>query len=183
MATIRIALLRGLNVGGKNRLPMRALAATFEEAGCTRVRTYIQSGNVVFEAPAAVADGLATRVRVSIRERFAIDSPVILRSARELERIGQRHPFERPGTEEKALAVAFLDTRPSNRAVAALEPDRSPGDSFAVRGSEIYLHLANGAARTRLTNAWFDARLGTVSTVRNWRTVRKLAEMTREEIR
>lgn len=76
------------------------------------------------------------------------------------------------------LHVAFLAQVPDPARVAALDPDRSPPDRFLVRGAEVYLHLAGGVAGTRLTNAWFDARLATTSTVRNWKTVRDLVALT-----
>ena len=108
---VTVALLRGINVGGKNKLPMTALAEIFSEAGCSEVRTYVQSGNVVF------------RSRHSIARRVPLP------------------------------------------------------DEFRVEGSEIYLRCPNGVARTRLTNAYFDTKLATVSTARSWNTVLMLAKL------
>jgi uncharacterized protein (DUF1697 family) len=84
------------------------------------------------------------------------------------------NPFLAAGAADETLHVLFLADPPSPRRVADLDPDRSPPDAFVVLGQEVYLRLPHGAARTKLTNAYFDARLATTSTGRNWRTVTKL---------
>jgi len=172
--------MRGINVGGKNKLPMRDLASAFEQAGARDVRTYIQSGNVVFAATLAQAKSIPLEVQRIVEREFDIRSPVVTRSAVEFGAVLDNHPFEGKPVDDRSLAVAFLETKPSKAQAAALDPDRSPGDSFRLIGREIYLSLPNGAARTKLTNAYFDRTLATVSTVRNWRTVNKLADMLAE---
>jgi uncharacterized protein (DUF1697 family) len=174
-----VALLRGINVGGKNKLPMQDLSAMFTAAGCSAVRTYIQSGNVVFEAQRAVADALPGEIGRGIHERFGYRIPVILRSAGELGAIVAANPFLVKGAEPDALHVAFLSSEPAADRVAALDPNRSPPDELVVRGREIYLSCPNGYGQTRITNAYLDAKLATTATVRNWRTVEKLAELSR----
>lgn len=173
-----LALLRGINVGGKNKLSMSALSEMFAEAGCAEVRTYIQSGNVVFTATPALAQRLPDLISKRIADRFGLRVPVVLRSADELRQVAAGNPFLQSGADAESLHVAFLTDRPDDRRIAVLDPKRSPGDSFEVRGGEIYLHLPNGVAGTKLTNAYFDSKLATTSTVRNWRTVLKLVEMT-----
>jgi uncharacterized protein (DUF1697 family) len=153
---------------------MASLAAAVEAAGATDVSTYIQSGNVLFRAPQGRAERLAADVRQALARRHGLDVPLVLRSAEELAEAVRANPFLARGTGPAQLHLAFLADRPRAAAVAALDPDRSPPDAFALRGREVYLHLPNGAARTRLTNAWLDASLGTVSTIRNWRTVERL---------
>jgi uncharacterized protein (DUF1697 family) len=174
MAGSQLALLRGINVGGKNKLPMRDLAGMFEEAGCEKVRTFIQSGNVVFSATASVSKDLAGIVTSRIEERFGYKAPLILRTAQQLRSVIAGNPFSQA---EDILHVMFLADRPDQTKIAALDPDRSAPDRFIVNGQEIYLHLPNGVGKSKLTNAWFDSKLGTVSTARNWRTVTKLLEM------
>lgn len=170
-----VALLRGINVGGKAVLPMKALAAIFAEAGASGVLTYIQSGNVVFEAEDST-DAAATvaRVTAEVARVFGYPGRIVLRSAEEWRAAFRGNPFDGPAA---ALHVYFLADKPDAAAVKSLDPDRSPGDTFVVKGREIYLHLPNGMARTKLTNAYFDTRLKTTSTARNWNTVGKLAEM------
>jgi uncharacterized protein (DUF1697 family) len=173
-SAVHLALMRGINVGGKNMLPMRDLAGMFEDAGCANVRTFIQSGNVIFTATASVSKGLAGVAASKIEERFGYNVPVVLRTAQQLRDVVSNNPF--PGAEE-ILHVMFLADRPSPAKIAALDPNRSAPDSFIVRGQEVYLQLPNRVAASKLTNAWFDSQLGTVSTLRNWRTVTKLLEM------
>lgn len=172
-----VALLRGINVGGKNRLPMTELAAIFERLGAAHVRTYIQSGNVLFEASARTAAGLPSAVAAAIEERYGYRVPVVLRSASELARALEANPFLQRGVAPEALHVAFLAAEPTTGQLAALDPARSAPDAFEVHGREIYLHLPNGGARSKLTNDYFDRTLGTVSTIRNWRTVDALAAL------
>lgn len=174
---VNIALLRGINVGGKNRLPMKELAALFVEAGCEDVRTYIQSGNVVFRTGSVVGEEIASIISASILERYGYQVPVITRTAGEFQEIMEANPFVEAGAEADKLHVMFLAELPDGASVESLDPERSPGDEFAVLGREIYLHFPNGVARSKLTNSYFDSRLSTTSTTRNWRTVRKLLEL------
>jgi uncharacterized protein (DUF1697 family) len=174
-----VALLRAINVGGKNMLPMKALAEMFVKAGCRDVVTYIQSGNVVFNAPAAVMKKLPETISQKIADDFGYQVPVVVRSHEELIAAIHGNPFLQTGVAENMLFVAFLGDAPSADLVANLDPQRSPPDRFAVVGKDIYLHLLNHAAKTKLTNAWLDSKLRTVSTVRNWATVLKLHEMTK----
>ncbi len=167
-----IALLRGINVGAKARLPMRDLVAIFQGAGAENVRTYIQSGNVLFTSPAP--EPLVAAVTAEIAARFGYPGRIVLRSAAEFHQAWAVNPFAQPGSPEAALHVYFLADQPAKAAIAQLDPARSPGDSFAVVGREVYLNLPNGMASTRLTNAYFDSQLKTVSTARNWKTVRAL---------
>jgi uncharacterized protein (DUF1697 family) len=176
---IHLALLRGINVGGKNVLPMKNLAGMFADAGCTGVRTYIQSGNVIIDAPAG-APGIAEAIQASIEKRFGYRIPVILRTSEQLRKTIRNNPFLKPGVDPKALHVYFMAHAPNARAISALDPARSAPDAFQVRGQEIYLHLPNGMARTKLTNAYFDSKLSTICTARNWATVLKLSEMMEE---
>ena len=173
-----VALLRGINVGGKNRLPMKELVAMFGAAGCSEVRSYIQSGNVVFHASADVVARLSEVIAERIEARFGFAAPIVLRSGDELAAIARANPFLQPEADFSILAVMFLADEPAAGAAAALDPNRSPPDELVVRGREIYLRCPNGFARTKLTNAWFDSKLRTISTSRNWRTVLQLLQMT-----
>ena len=173
-----LALLRGVRVGGKAKLPMKELAVIFAEAGATEVRTYIQSGNVVFGAAgASEAREIGARVTVEIARVYGYPGRIVLRSAEEMRSVLKNNPFAKAGADAEMLHVYFLADVPDAAAVKGLEAERSPGDSFAVRGREVYLHLPGGMARTKLTNAYFDGRLKMVSTARNWRTVGVLAGM------
>lgn len=180
MSTTYVALLRGINVGGNKKVPMAELSDVFRAAGCASVRTYIQSGNIVFEAPPARGRSLRSTLAGRIQDRFGFEVPVVLRTAGELEEVTRENPFVRDRTfDEDKLHVAFLADLPSAGRVARLDPVRSAPDAFRVVKSEIYLHLPNGVARSKLTNSYFDGLLETTSTIRNWRTVLKLLDLTR----
>jgi uncharacterized protein (DUF1697 family) len=172
-----VALLRGINVGGKNLLPMKDLAAMFVAAECADVVTYIQSGNVVFRAEGKVVAGLGAEIANQIETRFGLRVPVVLRTAAEINAVIRGNPFLKAGVSEETLHVCFLADQPGKDLVAGLDAGRSAPDVFAVVGREIYMQLVNGVSGTKLTNAYFDSKLKTVSTIRNWRTVLKLAEM------
>ena len=179
-SAIHVALLRGVNVGGKNRLPMAELSAMFERAGCTDVRTYIQSGNVVFGASERVAAQVGAQVSAALAKQLGLRVPLVLRSAEELRAVAANNPFLRELHEReelKRLHVAFLKRVPTASARAALDPERSPPDRFFARGRELYLCCPNVMARTKLTNDYLDRTLGSVSTVRNWNTVLALCEL------
>ena len=172
-----IALLRGINVGGNNKLAMGDLAEIFRDAGCSSVTTYIQSGNVIFEADAKLADRVPKLVAATIADRFGYRVPVILRSSDEFQTTASLNPLLRAGTDPKALHVVFLADTPEQSRVQTLDPNRSPPDEFAVVGREICLRCPNGLARTKLTNAYFDSKLNTTATIRNWNTILKLTEL------
>ncbi|ADW70511.1 DUF1697 domain-containing protein [Granulicella tundricola] len=173
-----LALLRGINVGGKAKLPMKELAAIFTACGATAVRTYIQSGNVVFEAkPHEAAEACVAKVTEEIAKQYGYPGRIVLRSTEELRETFTHNPFLKAGAVESTLHVYFLNDLPAAGAVKALDPLRSEPDAFAVHKRAVYLHLPNGMARTKLTNAYFDSKLKTVSTARNWNTIGKLLEM------
>lgn len=174
------ALLRAVNLGRKNRLPMADLTRIFIDAGCRDVQTYIQSGNVVFTAPAKLLRKLPETIADAIESEFGFRAPVIIRSHEELAAVLKTNPFLKSSEAEKSLHVVFLSTAPRNEAILKLDAKRCAPDRFHVIGKDMYLHMPNGLGRSKLTNTWIDSRLETISTVRNWNTVLTLHEMTRD---
>ena len=172
-----IALLRGINVGGKHIVPMKEVAAIFADAKCSDVRTYIQSGNVVFTGSRDAAKSLPALLGKKIEERFGFAVPVIIRNRDELAQVVCESPFIKQGLPEHTLHVYFLADLPSTAAVKSLDANRSAPDEFRVAGRHIYLHVPNGMGRTKLTSTYFDSKLSTICTARNWATVNKLLEM------
>jgi uncharacterized protein (DUF1697 family) len=172
-----VALLRGINVGGKNRVPMADLVALVEAAGGRDVVTYIQSGNAVFHAPAEMAARMPLLLEKALAARLGLTVPVVVRSAAALRTIAAGNPFLSEGAAPALLHVSFLAAEPDAAQVASLDPERSPPDRVVVRGSEAYLHLPSGVGKTRYTSAYLDVRLGTVGTLRNWRTVLALVDL------
>jgi uncharacterized protein (DUF1697 family) len=173
-----IALLRGINVGGKAMIPMPELKSLFASMGLEDVSTYIQSGNVVFSSPTDDAQALALAIEERIAEAFGLGTTVLLRTPAELAEIASSNPYLRREADLSKLHVVFLNAPPEADAVAELDPARSPPDEFAVQGREIYLHLPNGAGRSKLTIDYFEKRLGVRATARNWKTLTKLLELT-----
>jgi uncharacterized protein (DUF1697 family) len=172
------AFLRGINVGGKNSIPMAELKPALSALGFEDVVTYIQSGNVVFRSPSRAAGDVAEDVERQIAEVFGVDVAVLLRTPAQLRKIAADNPFLGKGADLSKLHVVFLDARPGKDAIAKLDPDRSPPDAFSVRGREIYLRLPKGAGRSKLTIDWFERALSVRATARNWKTLGKLIELT-----
>jgi uncharacterized protein (DUF1697 family) len=178
-ARTHVALLRAINVGGHNALSMKDLAALCEAAGCRDVVTYIQSGNVAFGATAALAKRLPVALPDAILARAGLRVPVIVRAAAELAAVARDNPFVDPGVDPGELHVGFLAAAPGVGPIATLDPERSPPDEFVVRGREVYFRFPRGAGKTKLTTPYFDGKLATTMTVRNWRTVTALLELLR----
>ena len=175
-SAIHVALFRGINVGGKNKLAMRDLVALFEKAGAEDVRSYIQSGNVLFRASAELVKALPTQLADQIAAKHGVRTSLTLRTGEELAAVVRDNPYLRDGASTELLHVLFLADAPDAARTASLDPNRSPPDAFTVSGREIYLHV-HSMARTKLTNAYFDSKLKTIGTARNWRTVLTLLEL------
>jgi uncharacterized protein (DUF1697 family) len=174
--TLYVALLRGINVGGKNKVPMAELRELFGTLGHEDVVSYIQSGNVVFTStvkPAQAASDLAA----AIVKEFGLRVPVIVRTRAELAKVITGNPYLKRGADASKLHVTFLADRPSAAAIKQLDPDRSRPDEFTVQGREIFMFMPNGMGRTKLTIDYFEKRLGTQGTARNWNTVNKLLDL------
>ena len=172
-----VALLRAVNVGGRNRVAMPRLRAVLESEGYEDVSTYVQSGNVCFRSPSRSVASVRGEVERVVEDEFGLDVVVIVRTRADLDTLVQRNPFRRARVPEQQLHVAFLADRPTRAAVARLDPDRSPPDEFAVVDRHVYLRCPNGIGRTKLTNDYLERRLGTSATVRNWRTVTELRRL------
>jgi len=141
------------------------------------VKTYIQSGNVVFAAAPTIALKARESVAAAVSARIGTDIPVVLRSVADLARVVEENPFLAESQDPRTLHVGFLSDRPSPDRAASLDPSRSPPDEFVVRGNEIYLRLANGMSGTRFTASYVERVLATSATFRNWRTVVNLLSM------
>jgi uncharacterized protein (DUF1697 family) len=174
--TAYVALLRGINVGGRTKLPMAELRALMETLGHEDVVTYIQSGNVVFRSAAKEAK-VASDIAAGIKKEFGYQLPVIVRTRAQLAKVVAGNPYLKSGAEPSKLHVTFLAAKPTATAIAKLDPDRCPPDEFIVSGREIFMLLPNGMGRTKLTIDYFEKRLATQGTARNWNTVNKLLGM------
>jgi uncharacterized protein (DUF1697 family) len=170
-----VALLRGINVGGKGKLPMATVRAVFEAAGASDVVTYIQSGNVVFSHRAGSLATLERNLEDALAREAGFSVPVMLRTAAEIAAVVANNPY--PNAQPKQLHVVFLAGKPSAAAVRSIDRDKYEPEEFVVAGREVYMHLPNGLGRAKLPPAL--AKLQTPGTARNWQTVNKLVELTR----
>ena len=170
---VYIAMLRGINVSGRNPIKMPDLQALFSGLGLTDVATYIQSGNVVFTSTAKAAT-LVPAIEQRIASEFGLDVPVQLRTKAEIGKVIAGNPFLRGRAELAKLHVTFLAAKPAAALVRALRDYRAPPDEFQVFGREVYLHCPGGYGKSKLDNSFWERRLSTAATTRNWTTVTKL---------
>jgi uncharacterized protein (DUF1697 family) len=169
-----VALLRGINVGGKRSLPMAKVREAFEGAGARSVETYIQSGNVVFTHAQRSSAKLCTELATALVEPAGFAVPVVLRSATEWSGAIAATPYLDP----EILHCAFLPEPPTAAQLAKIDKiDRSAflPSRFTVHGRHVYLELPDGIGRAKLAGAVL--RVFPEATVRNWRTVQRLAEL------
>ncbi|MBO0748105.1 MAG: DUF1697 domain-containing protein, partial [Acidimicrobiaceae bacterium] len=167
-----VALLRGINVGGRRKVSMTDLAAAFTAAGCSDVATYIQSGNVVFRPPAGGGE-LVAKLESVVADMAGFEVPIVVRSGAALAGLLAGQPF--PLDDAAHLHVCFLGAEPSSTALTRFAEAAVPPEAFSRSGLDVYLHLPGGMGRSKLGLA--VDRLAVPVTVRNWRTVQTLAEM------
>ncbi|WP_330464138.1 DUF1697 domain-containing protein [Micromonospora zamorensis] len=173
-----VALLRGVNVG-TTRLAMADLRRIVADLGHEDVKTYLQSGNVAFDSNVRDAEKLAAGIERALADELALTVPVLVRSGRELAAVAGGNPYADREDDPTRLLVAFLATPPKKSTVDALTVPGGENVSFTVTGREVFLHFVDGGyGRSKFTNAYLEKKLGVVSTSRNWKSVRALAEMT-----
>lgn len=176
-----IAMLRGVNVGGVV-LKMEQLRESLTKMGLKEVRTYVQSGNVVFGSPKAAPSTLAQKISARIARDFDLTVPVIVRAPADLAKVLEINPFLKvKGVDLKRLYVTFLQSTPSKSAQEGLKRIISgKGDEFRLLGQEIYLHCPGGYGETKLNNNAFEKALEIKATTRNWNTINALVEMAQD---
>ena len=174
-----IALFRGINVGGTNVLPMKDLVALLENIGSQNVKTYIQSGNAVFQNQEENPSLLSNKIRVTLKKRHDLEPQVLLLTPEEIERAIESNPFSEAESEPKTLHIHFLATMPKNPDLGALESIKSDRERFALKDRVFYLHAPDGIGRSKLA-ANTEKLLGVAITGRNWRTVCKIMTMARQ---
>jgi uncharacterized protein (DUF1697 family) len=174
-----IAFFRGINVGGKNKLPMKDLVGTLENVGCQHVTTYIQSGNAVFRSEEADASLLSEKIKAAIGESHGFEPQILLLASDELETAMRSNPFPEAESEPKSLHLYFLAASPESPDVESLERIKDDREHFALGDGVFYLHAPDGIGRSRLA-ANAEKLLGVQATARNWRTISKVMEMARQ---
>lgn len=172
-------LLRGINVGGKNSLPMKGLVTSLETLGCEHVRTYIQSGQAVFRSSRRDARKFAQQIGDQLEADFGFRPHVFLRTQEQFQALAEANPFSTDDADPKTLHLFFLDAVPESVDLSELERLRAASEQFALNGDAFYLYAPDGIGRSKLA-AQVERKLGVPVTARNWRTVSKLLEMMRE---
>ncbi|MDO8811575.1 MAG: DUF1697 domain-containing protein [Gallionella sp.] len=171
-----IALFRGINVGGKNMLPMKELVTVLESIGLQNIKTYIQSGNAVFQSKTADTAKLAKTISAAIKESHGFEPQVLLLDSVALEEAIKANPYPEAEAAPNTLYVVFLAAIPPKPDLDALERIRAASERFQLAGNVLYLHAPDGVGRSKLA-AGMERLLGVAMTSRNWNTVRKLQEM------
>lgn len=172
-----VALLRGINIGPNKRIAMPALRAIVEGLGHSDVETYLQSGNVVFAPKPRAPKDLAVSLEAAIADATGHDVPVVVRTAPELQKIVSANPY--PVGDPTRVVVGFLAEAVDLGELALGDLSAYLPDELTIVGREIYVSVPNGQGRSKLMEGLTKSRRTTTLTVRNWRTVTALAELTK----
>ncbi len=173
-----VALLRGINVGGRNKISMAELRELVAGLGFLDVASHLQSGNLVFSAPGSEPQQAARAIQAAIAERLGMSIAVLARSGAELERVVRAHPLRDIATNPSRLLVVFLSTPLDPALLGEVDERQFAPDRFVAGEREIYVWAPRGVSETKLTHAFWEKRLAGVSaTARNWNTVERLLAM------
>ena len=176
--TVVIAMLRAVNVGGRNSIKMEALRSLLESLGLANPRTHIQSGNVIFGTKDKNLPKLAARLSAEIEQVFGVRSEVILRTAVELQDVITRNPFAgRSDVAPNKLVVTFLTMDPGAQAAKNIAAITGGPEELHLHGRELFAHFPNGISGSRIPPTAIDKALKTPGTARNWNTVTRLMEL------
>jgi uncharacterized protein (DUF1697 family) len=175
---VYVAMLRGINVGGNKRIKMDKLRTSLEALGLEEVKTYIQSGNVVFKAAKVTPAAISAKIEASILKTFGFQVSVISRTADEINKAIAGNPLlKQPGVNPEKLHVAFLSEAPAPAALKKLAELTVAPDQSRCLGRELYLYFPNGVSGSSLWKHPLDRVLSVVTTTRNWKTVNTLHQM------
>lgn len=172
-----VLLFRGINVGGNNLLPMKALVLILQNLGFDAVKTYIQSGNVVFRASKLPAKNIVSKIAAAIEKDFGFNPKILLLSAVDLHDIVAENPFVADAAEPKMLHCFFLSEAPGDPDVKGLDAILGEDEAYLLTERALYLHAPQGIGRSKFAQR-AEKLIGVSSTARNWRTVSKIVEMT-----
>ncbi len=174
-----IALFRGINVGGKNSLPMKELVALLEDIGTRKVRTYIQSGNAVFQSAEKNPSQVSKQLAAAIKKRHGFEPYVIILELDAIRRAMAENPFPEAEADPSGLHLGFLDSTPKSPDLGKLATLKKESERFHLSGNVFYLYAPEGVGRSKLA-ASAEKLLGVPMTDRNWRTVCKIREIAEE---
>ena len=171
-----IALFRGINVGGKNTLPMKELIVILEDIGAQKIRTYIQSGNAVFQIAEKSFSQLSEQITAEIKKRHGFEPYVLILGLDALEKAIAENPFPEAEADSGSLHLGFLASTPRNPDLKKLDSLKKESERYHLSDNVFYLHAPEGVGRSKLA-ASVEKLLGVPMTDRNWKTVCKIREM------
>jgi uncharacterized protein (DUF1697 family) len=174
-----VAFLRGINVGGNNSLPMKELVSILKGAGARKIRTYIQSGNAVFQSPEKNPSQLPKKLVAAIKKRHGFEPCILILELEALKKVIAENPFPEAEAEPGSLHLGFLASRPKSPNLEKLSSLKKESERFHLGDGVFYLHAPEGVGRSRLA-ASAEKLLGVPMTDRNWRTVCKIMELAEE---
>jgi uncharacterized protein (DUF1697 family) len=178
-----VSMVRGINVGGNRPLKMDRLRAIHEGLGFRSVRTYLQSGNAVFEARGPDADGHAVALERRILRDCGFDVTVAVRSSQEMTAALRANPFiGRPLVDPKFLHATFLARHPGKASLEGVDLPLAKGEAAVLLGSIVFVYCPLGYGNTKINNTFFERKLSAKATTRNWQTVTSLEKMARGEM-
>jgi uncharacterized protein (DUF1697 family) len=166
-------------VGGSGVLPMKGLVGILEALGFGDIKTYIQSGNVVFRARDVHPSTISREIRAEIQKRFGFEPQVLLLEPTELKEVIDSNPFPEAESEPKTLHLYFLPSVPGNPDLRGLDRIRGESERVVLEGNVLYLHAPEGIGRSKLA-AKVEKLLGVPATGRNWRTVTSIMALVEE---
>jgi uncharacterized protein (DUF1697 family) len=177
------ALLRGINVGGKKKVPMAELRQVMEGLGLGDVQTYLQSGNAVFSSPGEDTTALARRLERAIEDHFGFPVPCLVVDGPHLKAVADACPFPAAELEGRQLHATFLSEQPQESRFASIDPAAHLPEEYRLGDRVLYLYAPDGLGRSKLAEALHRPSVlkGLDATTRNWNTVAKLVELTEEQ--
>ncbi|WP_423817918.1 DUF1697 domain-containing protein [Salinimicrobium sp. TIG7-5_MAKvit] len=177
----KIAILRGINVGGKRKILMTDLKALCEQLGLEQIETYIQSGNLLFNSQLKNSK-LEDLLEDAIQEKFEFEVPVIVRDSEELQTSIRKNPFYDKNTDINQLHLTFLKEKPSKENLEKTQSFNYDPDKFKIAEKEVFIFCEGKYHQTKLNNNFFEKKLKIGATTRNWKTILKLHELSKKQI-
>jgi uncharacterized protein (DUF1697 family) len=177
--TIYISILRGINVSGQKKILMADLKSLYEGLGLKNITTYIQSGNVIFQADKKTSPSiLIEKISAAILKRYGFHVPIIIRSKEEMQHILIANPFlTNKKINIEKLHITFLSDIPEEELVEKIKSTDYTPDQFYILEKEVYIHCPESYGETKLSNTFFEKKLNVTATTRNWNTFNKLTEL------
>jgi uncharacterized protein (DUF1697 family) len=173
-----ISMLRGINVGGHARMTMKELVTLYQSLSLENVRTYVQSGNVIFNSHERDTGQLANLIEEKVKQMYNLTVSVFVKTPGELQQIIENNPFLiEKGVDNSKLYLTFLSGLPAESDLSLVKKIHDEVDKFVIINTEVYLYCPDGYGRTKFSNDFFEKKLGVTSTTRNWKTVNTLCDI------